>query len=124
MCYALCADNNPNVLKWNERLDIAIDVVNGIQPIYIYIYSSSCFLLFYYHTKYSMASYGFAGLDYLHNGCNPPIVHRDLKTSNILLDQCKHAKIADFGLSRAFRNAIDSHISTCPAGTPGYIDPE
>jgi serine/threonine protein kinase len=35
-----------------------------------------------------------------------------------------HAKIADFGLSRALVNDVDSHISTRPAGTPGYIDPE
>ncbi|WJX91987.1 hypothetical protein P8452_73692 [Trifolium repens] len=64
------------------------------------------------------------GLDYLHNGCKPPIMHRDLKPSNILLDDNMHAKIADFGLSRAFGNDIDSHISTRPAGTFGYIDPE
>ncbi|WJX86271.1 hypothetical protein P8452_68604 [Trifolium repens] len=64
------------------------------------------------------------GLDYLHNGCKPPIMHRDLKPSNILLDDNMHAKIADFGLSRVFGNDIDSHISTRPAGTFGYIDPE
>ncbi|XP_045792041.1 putative leucine-rich repeat receptor-like serine/threonine-protein kinase At2g19230 [Trifolium pratense] len=64
------------------------------------------------------------GLDYLHNGCKPPIVHRDLKPSNILLDDKMHAKIADFGLSRAFGNDVDSHISTRPAGTFGYIDPD
>jgi serine/threonine protein kinase len=66
----------------------------------------------------------FSGLDYLHNGCQPPIMHRDLKPSNILLDDYMHAKIADFGLSRAFDNDIDSHIFTRPAGTLGYADPE
>jgi serine/threonine protein kinase len=66
----------------------------------------------------------FSGLEYLHNGCKPPIMHRDLKPSNILLDDNMHAKIADFGLSRAFGNDIDSHISTRPAGTLGYVDPE
>ncbi|PKI42321.1 hypothetical protein CRG98_037292 [Punica granatum] len=64
------------------------------------------------------------GLDYLHNGCKPPIIHRDLKTSNILLNESMQAKIADFGLSKAFAAENDSHISTRPAGTPGYLDPE
>ncbi|XVF74479.1 hypothetical protein PTKIN_Ptkin13bG0113600 [Pterospermum kingtungense] len=64
------------------------------------------------------------GLDYLHNGCKPPIVHRDLKTSNILLTESMQAKIADFGLSRFFSTESATHISTCPAGTPGYLDPE
>ncbi|KAF5466495.1 hypothetical protein F2P56_016415 [Juglans regia] len=64
------------------------------------------------------------GLEYLHNGCKPPIIHRDLKPSNILLNENMQAKIADFGLSRAFATENDSHVSTCPAGTLGYVDPE
>ncbi|PKI70983.1 hypothetical protein CRG98_008564 [Punica granatum] len=64
------------------------------------------------------------GLEYLHNGCKPPIIHRDLKTSNILLNESMQANIADFGLSKAFATDYDSHISTRPAGTPGYLDPE
>ncbi|KAI9071876.1 hypothetical protein K1719_046160 [Acacia pycnantha] len=64
------------------------------------------------------------GLDYLHNGCKPAIVHRDLKASNILLDKNMEVKIADFGLSRCFANDIDTHLSTRPAGTIGYLDPQ
>jgi len=67
---------------------------------------------------------GVTGLDYLHNGCKPPIIHRDLKTTNILLNEDFQAKIADFGLSRTFVIENDSYVSSCPAGTPGYIDPE
>ncbi|KAJ3678959.1 hypothetical protein LUZ61_021123 [Rhynchospora tenuis] len=44
------------------------------------------------------------GLEYLHKACNPPLIHRDVKTSNILLNANLEAKIADFGLSRAFNN--------------------
>ncbi|XP_060673681.1 probable LRR receptor-like serine/threonine-protein kinase At4g29180 [Ziziphus jujuba] len=66
------------------------------------------------------------GLDYLHNGCKPPTVHRDPKTSNILLDENLQAKIADFGLSRVFRVASGSpaDLTTDPKGTFGYLDPE
>ncbi|KAL6312547.1 hypothetical protein AAG906_029485 [Vitis piasezkii] len=64
------------------------------------------------------------GLEYLHNGCKPPIIHRDLKTSNILLNEKLQAKIADFGLSRDLATESGPPVSTVPAGTPGYLDPE
>ncbi|KAG6733546.1 hypothetical protein I3842_01G229800 [Carya illinoinensis] len=64
------------------------------------------------------------GLEYLHDGCKPPIIHRDLKPANILLNEQMQAKIADFGLSRSFATENDTHVSTSPAGTFGYVDPE
>ncbi|KZV25243.1 wall-associated receptor kinase-like 14-like [Dorcoceras hygrometricum] len=60
---------------------------------------------------------------YLHTAMNPPIYHRDIKSSNILLDYNFKSKVADFGLSR-FGMLDDSHISTAPQGTPGYVDPQ
>ncbi|KAK0598719.1 hypothetical protein LWI29_037334 [Acer saccharum] len=64
------------------------------------------------------------GLDYLHNGCKPQIIHRDLKPSNILLNENKQAKLADFGLSKVVNQETDTGLTTCPAGTAGYLDPE
>ncbi|KAL6571063.1 hypothetical protein OROGR_000613 [Orobanche gracilis] len=59
-------------------------------------------------------------LAYLHKS---DIIHRDVKTCNILLDENFGVKVADFGLSRLFPTDV-THISTAPQGTPGYVDPE
>ncbi|KAF0915204.1 hypothetical protein E2562_034161, partial [Oryza meyeriana var. granulata] len=64
------------------------------------------------------------GLDYLHTGCVLPIVHRDVKSHNILLGGDLNAKISDFGLSKSYLNVAQSHITATAAGTLGYIDPE
>ncbi|XP_031477885.1 cysteine-rich receptor-like protein kinase 2 [Nymphaea colorata] len=63
------------------------------------------------------------GLEYLHKRCEYKIIHRDIKASNILLDENLRPKIADFGLARLF-SSDNSHISTSIAGTLGYMAPE
>ncbi|XP_057995735.1 leucine-rich repeat receptor protein kinase HPCA1 isoform X5 [Hevea brasiliensis] len=62
------------------------------------------------------------GLAYLHDHVNPPIIHRDVKSSNILLDDQLNGKVADFGLSKLLGHS--SHVSDNVKGTMGYVDPE
>ncbi|XP_021727619.1 LEAF RUST 10 DISEASE-RESISTANCE LOCUS RECEPTOR-LIKE PROTEIN KINASE-like 1.2 [Chenopodium quinoa] len=70
--------------------------------------------------RLSIATETASALVYLHDS---DIVHRDVKTQNVLLDGNFSVKVADFGLSRLFPLDV-THVSTAPQGTPGYVDPE
>ncbi|KAL0377640.1 UNVERIFIED_CONTAM: Calcium/calmodulin-regulated receptor-like kinase [Sesamum radiatum] len=84
----LIYNDEEQVLSWEDRLQIALDISHGIE--------------------------------YLHDGAVPPVIHRDLKSANILLDHSMRAKVADFGLSK--EEVFDGHNSGLK-GTYGYIDP-
>uniref|UniRef100_A0ACD5UH35 Uncharacterized protein n=1 Tax=Avena sativa TaxID=4498 RepID=A0ACD5UH35_AVESA len=74
-------------------------------------------------TRLKIAQGASQGISYIHNICKPHIVHRDIKSSNILLDREFRAYVADFGLARLIR-PFDTHVTTELVGTLGYIPPE
>ena len=64
------------------------------------------------------------GLEYLHDKANPPVIYRDFKSSNILLDGDWHPKLSDFGLAKLGPVGDKTHVSTRVMGTYGYCAPE
>ncbi|KAH7547279.1 hypothetical protein FEM48_Zijuj01G0292900 [Ziziphus jujuba var. spinosa] len=74
-------------------------------------------------TRMKIALGSARGLAYLHEDCQPKIIHRDIKAANILLEDDFVPKVADFGLAR-FSSDSDTHVSTRVMGTFGYLAPE
>ncbi|KAJ6883027.1 hypothetical protein NC651_029329 [Populus alba x Populus x berolinensis] len=73
--------------------------------------------------RFKIATGAARGLAFLHHGFTPHIIHRDIKASNILLNESFEPRVADFGLARLI-SACETHVSTDIAGTFGYIPPE
>lgn len=76
-------------------------------------------------TRIKVAAGAARGIAYLHEDCNPRIIHRDIKSANILLDNNFEAQVADFGLAKlAMELESHTHVSTRVMGTFGYMAPE
>jgi serine/threonine protein kinase len=75
-------------------------------------------------TRMKVALEAAKGLEYLHDKANPPVIYRDLKSSNILLDNDFNAKLSDFGLAKLGPTGDKSHVSSRVMGTYGYCAPE
>lgn len=77
-----------------------------------------------WNTRMKIAVGAAKGLEYLHDKANPPVIYRDFKSSNILLDEGYQAKLSDFGLAKLGPTGDKSHVSTRVMGTYGYCAPE
>ncbi|KAF9610951.1 hypothetical protein IFM89_025984, partial [Coptis chinensis] len=77
-----------------------------------------------WYTRMKIATGAAKGLEYLHDKANPPVIYRDLKSSNILLDEEFNPKLSDFGLAKLGPVGDKTHVSSRVMGTYGYCAPE
>ncbi|KVH97388.1 Protein kinase, catalytic domain-containing protein [Cynara cardunculus var. scolymus] len=77
-----------------------------------------------WHTRMKIAKGVAKGLEYLHDVADPPVIYRDLKSSNVLLDGDMNPKLSDFGLNKFAPREGEDHMSARVMGTYGYCSPE
>lgn len=113
--YGCCVDGGQKMLVYNylENNSIAKTLFGN----------SRSSIRFDWRTRVKICIGVADGLSYLHEEVRPPIVHRDIKASNVLLDKDLNPMISDFGLAKLFPGNM-THISTRVAGTLGYLAPE
>ncbi|KAL2331150.1 hypothetical protein Fmac_018731 [Flemingia macrophylla] len=113
--YGCCVENNNRILVYNylENNSLSQTLLGG----------GHSSIYFDWRTRCKICVGVARGLAYLHEEVRPPIVHRDIKASNILLDKDLTPKISDFGLAKLIP-ANMTHVSTRVAGTIGYLAPE
>ncbi|XVE55050.1 hypothetical protein DITRI_Ditri03aG0130100 [Diplodiscus trichospermus] len=107
---------------FNERVLVYEYMNNGTLHDHLHKFQNSSFMS--WPTRLKIALDAARGIEYLHEYAVPTIIHRDIKSSNILLDATWTAKVSDFGLSLLGPGDDESHISRRAAGTVGYMDPE
>ncbi|KAF3444003.1 hypothetical protein FNV43_RR13693 [Rhamnella rubrinervis] len=114
-----CSDNNHKLLVYEFMAN------GGLQEhLYSVSGSSALTIKLNWETRLRIALEAAKGLEYLHEHVNPPVIHRDFKSSNILLDKNFHAKVSDFGLAKLGSDKAGGHVSTRVLGTQGYVAPE
>ncbi|KAL1816847.1 hypothetical protein ACET3Z_019421 [Daucus carota] len=111
-----CADGDQRLLVYEymplgSLEDHLLDLSEGQQPLDWY-------------TRMKIALHAAKGLEYLHEKAKPPVIYRDLKSSNILLGHDFNAKLSDFGLAKLGPMGDRSHVSSRVMGTYGYCAPE
>ncbi|KAK2387314.1 serine/threonine-protein kinase PBS1 [Trifolium repens] len=111
-----CAEGDQRVLVYeympNGSLeDHLLDLAPGKKPLD-------------WKTRMKIAAGAAKGLEYLHEQANPPVIYRDFKASNILLDENYNPKLSDFGLAKLGPTGDKTHVSTRVMGTYGYCAPE
>ena len=116
-----CEDYNEQITAY-ERILVYEYMNNGTLHDHLHRFHSSP--LMSWTNRLRVALDAGRGIEYLHAYAVPQIIHRDIKSSNILIDSSLTAKVSDFGLSLMGPDDEDSHLSLHAAGTVGYMDPE
>ncbi|XP_074566547.1 putative serine/threonine-protein kinase PBL7 isoform X1 [Curcuma longa] len=139
-----CADGDQRLLVYEymalgsleDHLHGMLQHDHNVSYIYIFIWTPNLFAhvnatepspdkkRLDWSTRMKIAAGAAKGLEYLHDTASPPVIYRDLKCSNILLDEDYNPKLSDFGLAKLGPVGDNTHVSTRVMGTYGYCAPE